>query len=144
MRKIFVKYLYTSSTSPYHPSEAIFSRDEYQSDVGNLPHMHMMISLNTLEMNGEQMEKVQDLIRASVVDIIRSDEVQNLIDEGILDDYNDVYTIQDLAKGILAHRCSPRCLRRVGCGEGPENFKCRKPNNLKISPDNTQHCFIKK
>ena len=46
VRKIFIKYLYTSSTSPYHPSDALFSRDEYQSDAGNLPHMHMMISLN--------------------------------------------------------------------------------------------------
>ena len=33
-------------------------------------------------------------------------------------------------------------LRRVGDGEGPENFKCCKPNNLKISPDNTRHCHI--
>ena len=142
VRKIFIKYLYTSSTSPYNPSDAIFSRDEYQSDVGNLPHMHMMISMNTLEMNEEQTVKVNDLIRASIIDIVRSDEVQSLIDEGILNEYDDVYTIQDLARGILAHKCNPRCMQCKGDGEVPENFKCRKPNNLKISPDNTQHCHI--
>lgn len=49
VRLIFITYLYTSTSSPYHPSEAIFSCDEYQADVGNLPYMHMMISLkNTL------------------------------------------------------------------------------------------------
>ena len=50
VRNIFIKYLYTSTSSPYHPPEAIFSHDEYQSDAGNLPHMHMMISLKTCNM----------------------------------------------------------------------------------------------
>ena len=45
VRKIFLAYLSISEDSPYHPSDAIFSRDEYQSDVGNLPHMNMMISI---------------------------------------------------------------------------------------------------
>ena len=79
--------------------------------------MNMMISMDTLEMDEEQLKKMQDLIRASVVEIVRTDEVQSLIDEGILDEYDDVYKIQDLAKSILAHRCNPRCLRRVGPGE---------------------------
>ena len=77
-----------------------------------------------------------------MVDIVCSDEVHKLVDEGILDEYNDIYTIQDLARAILAHRCNPRCLRRVGDKDGTENFKCRNPNNLKISPDNTKHCFV--
>ena len=77
-----------------------------------------------------------------MVDIVRSDEVQKLVDEGILDEYNDIYTIQELARAILAHRCNPRCLRRVGDGDGPDNFKCRNPNNLNISPDNTKNCFV--
>ena len=101
-----------------------------------------MISMNTLGMSDEQMEKVQDLIRASVVDIVRSDEVLSLIDEGLLDSHNDVYTIQDLASAILAHKCTPRCMRRVGHRGGPEDFQCQKLNNLKVSPDTTKHCFI--
>ena len=82
------------------------------------------------------------MVRASIVDIIRGDEVQNLIDEGILNEDSDVYGVQELAEEILRHKCNPRCLRRIGDGEGPENFVCRKPNNLKISPDNTKHCHI--
>ena len=140
--KICISYLYKSPSSPYNPSEAIFSRDEYQSDVGNLPHMNMMSSLDTLEMNDSQMEKVQGFIRASVSDIILSDEVHNFIDEVIIDEYEYVIKVQDLAKGILSHRCNPRCLQIIGDGKGPENYKFRKPNNLNISPENTKKCHI--
>ena len=70
--------MYTSPSSPYHPSEAIFSSDEYQADIGNLHHMHMMISLKCFEMNGDQLDKIHDLNHASIVDIIRGDEVQTL------------------------------------------------------------------
>ena len=104
--------------------------------------MHMMISLKYSEMNEDQMQKIHDLIRASVVDIIRGDEVQKLIDEGILNKFSDVYEVQDLAEEILSHKCSPRCMTRRGVGDGPENFTCRKPNNLKLSPDNTRHCHV--
>ena len=33
-------------------------------------------------------------------------------------------------------------MRHVGAGDGPENFGYHKPNNLKISPDNTKHCYL--
>ena len=50
---------------------------------------------------------------------------------------------QDLCSNILPHIYNSRCLRRIGSGNGPENFQCRKTNNLKFSPDNTSHCFMK-
>ena len=134
VRKMFIAYLSISEDSPYHPSDAIFSRDEYQSDVGNLPHMHMLISIKKESLTQSQMERLQDLVRASVGDILRPNEVQDLVHSGVLNEYSDIYKLQDLANEILAHKCSRRCLRRIGDGEGPENFKCRKPNNLKISP----------
>ena len=54
VRNIFIKYLYTRESSPYNRSDD-FSRDEYQSDIGNLPHMHMMISMDTLNMSDKEM-----------------------------------------------------------------------------------------
>ena len=97
VKMIFIKYLFTSESSPYTPSDAIFSRDEYQGDVGNLPHMHMLIAVKHSELSEEQMEKMHDLVRASVGDIIRFDEVNQLIDEGIIDEFSDVYDLQALA-----------------------------------------------
>ena len=142
VRKIFLNYLFASEDSPYHPTDAMFSRDEYQSDVGNLPHMHMMVAVNTMDMTECQKEKVMDLIRASVIDIVRSDEVEGLVESGILNEYSDVYELQELANSILSHKFGRRCVKLTGAGDGPENFQCRKPNNLKISPDNTKHCYI--
>ena len=31
---------------------------------------------------------------------------------------------------------------RIGPGEGPENFKCRKLNNLTVNPNHTKHYFM--
>ena len=73
------------------------------------------------------------------MEIVCSCDVQDLINEGILNSFQDVYKLQDLAKTILEHKCNKRCLRRIGDGEGPENFKCCKPDNFKISPDNTRN-----
>ena len=101
-----------------------------------------MISLDVESMSLEQKDKMSDLIRASVMEIVRSCDVQDLINEGILNSFEDVYKLQDLAKKILAHKCNQRCLRHIGDGDGPENFKCRKPDNFHISPDNTRNFFI--
>ena len=142
VRKMFLIFVCESEDSPYHPTEAMFSRDEYQADVGNLPHMHIMVCVNQENMTLTQKETFLDLIRESVVDIVRHDEVQELIDNGILNEYEDIYELQELAKSILAHKCGSRCFSRKGAGDSIDNFKCRKTNNLKVSPDNTKHCFI--
>ena len=142
VRKMFLLYMCTSPTSPYYPVDAVFARDEYQNDAGNLPHIHMMLSLKTSEMTEDQIDKMDELVRASIVDIVRDDEVDRLVAEGILDRRTDIYEMQDLASSILSHHCNPRCLRRVSDRNGKATFLCRKPNNLKLSPDNTKHCYI--
>ena len=63
VRKLFLEYLYDSPTCQYTPVNTIFARDEYQSDVGNLPHIHMMISITIGLLNKDQQRKVDDLIR---------------------------------------------------------------------------------
>ena len=138
--KIFLTYIYTSSSYPYFPSYSIFSHDDYQLDVGNLPHMHRMISLKYLEMNEEQLDKIHELIRSYFVDIVRVDEVQSLVDEEILGNDDDIYVVQEFSEEILSHKCTPRCLRRIDDGDGTENFEFRKPKTLNIIPDNTRNC----
>ena len=49
----------------------------------------------------------------------------------------------DVASVVLPHICNQRCQKRIGPGSGPENFICRKPNNLLLSPDNTRNMFLK-
>ncbi|MGB0404839.1 MAG: hypothetical protein ACPGDB_01450, partial [Fusobacterium sp.] len=141
-RIIFLNYIYTSPKSPYHPVQAIFSRDEYQKDKGNLPHIHLILSVMFSDLNEQQRERIDNLIRASVCSIRTGSEIQELIDEGIIKNWENMEDIKDLAKKILSHKCNERCLRRISDGNGPENFKCRKLNNYLVSPDHTKNSFI--
>ena len=45
------------------------------------------------------------------------------------------------AKTVLTHHCTDRCKMRIGEGDGPENYKCRKPNVVKESKTPLQHEF---
>ena len=74
VRKLFLEYLYDSSTWPYAPVNALFARDEYQSYVGNLPHIHMMLSID-IDLLNEDQQKIDNLIRAPICDIVQTNEV---------------------------------------------------------------------
>ena len=141
-RTFLIDYIYGSPLSPYHPVQAIFARDEYQKDKGNLPHIHLILSVSMEKLSMAQREKLDSLIRASVCSIRTYDEIEQLIKEGIFTSFDDIHELHKLASKILAHKCDARCQRRIGPGDGPENFRCRKINNLKISPDNTKNTYI--
>ena len=97
-----------------------------------------MLGIRWGELNESQKTSINDLIRASVGDIVRVNEVDRLIEEGIIESMNDLEGIQKDAETILRHRCSERCLRRISDGNGRDSFVCRKPNNFKMSTDNTR------
>ena len=55
---------------------------------------------------------------------------------------NGVVGIEKRAETVLRHKCDERCLRRVGDGDGPENFRCRKIHPVKGNPDPTSHTYV--
>ena len=65
---------------------------------------------------------MNDLVRASYVDIVQYDKVESLLDKGIFSSYEDVFEIREKRCAVLPHRCNMRCLRRVSPGDGPESF----------------------
>ena len=133
----FVDYLENSPSGPFKRFFALFVRKEYQSKRGNLDHDHMMLALNFGLMNEEEKAFVNDLIRASIYDIVRSDEVPKMIEEGIFNHPEDVHTIYQDAEKFLAHHCNDSCLVRRPDG----SFRCRKIDNVRASTDNTKHVF---
>ena len=116
---------------------AIFACKEYQKDRGNLSHTHLMLKLLWAKLSEEEKEFMNDLIRASVCDVVRVDEVDHMIEHGLLDSVVDLEEVVNDASKILGHRCSPACLVMVS----PGVHRCKKLNNLKVSPDNTKHIF---
>ena len=61
-----------------------------------------MISLHYEDMDNERIGKIHDLVRASVLEIIRGDKVQDLIDEGLVNSHEDIYEIQEINDEILS------------------------------------------
>ena len=141
-RIFLIEYLRGSESSPYFPAECIFVRDEYQDHKGNLPHIHMMISVKLGDLNSEQKERLDDLIRASPGELVKPHEVQGYINEGIFQNIHEIEKKKQLCKKLNSHRCTPRCLMRVDHKNGKFDYRCRKTNNFRISPDNTRHCNV--
>ena len=135
---LFLNYLRKSKSSPFKHLTTIFSRKEYQKDKGNLSHSHMMIRLNWDVMLADERKFVDNIIRASVCDIIRADEIEKYIDHGLMKSHHDVFEVMEDATMFLSHKCSDRCLVKTLDG----NLRCRKLDNLKVSKDNTRHEFM--
>lgn len=137
--QLFLSYLRKSTSSPYRRVLSIFARNEYQAKAGNVSHIHLMLEVCWQKMNDEEKSFVHDLTRCSVLDIVRPNEVQRYIDEGVfksIDDWKD--TIVSARKHV-GHICDSRCLARIEDGK----VRCRKINYLKASRDNTKHTFMK-
>ena len=76
---------------------AVFDRREYQSDVGKFSHIHLLGKL--CQLYEQSRIELFDLIRNNVVDIIKPEEVVELIKEGIID-HKD-YVIQVQLDGLI-------------------------------------------
>ena len=112
-RILFLEYLYDSPTSPYAPVDAIWARDKYQDLVGNLPYIHLIKCIGEKAMSHKQKAKMDDLIRASICNIVRSDKVQHLIDDGIFKSVDNHKDMQKDAGDISPRICTERCKKRL-------------------------------
>ena len=84
----------------------------------------------------------QDLIRSHVMEVVRPVEIQSMIDKGLMKHMHEYNDLVSLASRILPHKCDARCMMRIGPGDGPENFRCRKPHSLWSTPDPTCHQYV--
>ena len=119
-----------------------FGRDEYQSDSGNLPHLHFLLAIDKSEMGPDAEQIIMGMIKASPFDIITADNIQEFIEEGLVQDMSAISETSENAALILPHFCNDRCQIRIDSGDGPENFKCRKPHNVRDTPDCSSHQFV--
>ena len=121
----------------------LFSRTEYQPESGNLSHEHIILALKKDSLNSLTNDQLNNLIATNVMEIVKFDQIEKLISDGLLSCPEDIDGIVQDGWRKLKHTCGQRCLIRIGPGDGPENFKCRKQHAVKDSPDSTCHQFIK-
>ena len=79
----------------------LFARHEFQGQPGNLPYIHAMIKVNWDVLSHEDKIFVNNCIRASVLDIIKGEEINRLIDESLIKMSSEVRNIINLAKSYL-------------------------------------------
>ena len=65
----------------------VFSHKEYQADAVNISHIHLLEIFC-------QLSELFDLIRNNVVDIIKPEEVDDLIKEGIIENKDGAIKVQ--------------------------------------------------
>ena len=95
--RIFLDFIKSRPSSPFKNVSSLFARHEFQSQAGNLPHIHTMIKINWNSLTNQEKQFVNDCIRASVLDIVKVHEMQRLVDEGLLNDVCEVSKITNLA-----------------------------------------------
>ncbi|KAL7538852.1 hypothetical protein ACHAXR_012264, partial [Thalassiosira sp. AJA248-18] len=107
-------------------------KDEYQEKSGNLPHIHGLVALLKEDLDDEEMKRfICSLQKCAVCDLFPTDEIEKYVEEGLFESEEDWSTLTALGAEILTHKCSDRCLRRVGEGDGPENYVCRKIHSVR-------------
>ena len=133
IRVLLIKYISESEERPAGEVLKIFVRDEYQPDVGNLSHLHMLITLRQKYEDEKGREWIESIIRGTIDDIVGLDEVEGYIEEGLLDSWEDYQSMKDDASRFLKHTCSARCMRRTGVGK--DDLVCRVPDPRQMSQD---------
>ena len=99
-----------------------------------MPHIHGLCALHKEDMDDPFFKDViMDLQKCSVLDLCPADEGKKLIDEDILSGWLDKDAFEEDARIHLTHRCNQRCKIRVGEGNGPENFRCKKIDTVLAS-----------
>ena len=57
-----------------------------------------------------------------------NEDVTRLIQNGLLRSIEEVDEVVKRANIILRHICNEKCVVRIGPGDDPSNFRCRKLN----------------
>jgi hypothetical protein len=102
--------------------------------MGNLSHIHCLIWLQD-----EPLSTTQHRIRGSLASLLEPDEMDSLIEEGLVANEQEITSILDDAARILKHKCSERCKKRKS-GDG--ELICRADDNTKMNPTPTRHSVV--
>ena len=134
---LLAEYIAKSAEQPLGNVADMWWRFEFQDTEGNLPHVHGILFLENAD--GDYLPQTLDRIRGSVAELIRPEELDELVQEGYLKSRMEGATLQAMAGRILSHICSHRCKRRYGTGEN--DVACRVTNNSEESPNPFDHTF---
>jgi len=144
VRRLWLQFIVHSTETMLGRVVHSFFRDEYQECAGNLSHIHGLITLCDADLsNKELVQFVCNLQKNCVGDLVRSDEIDDYIEKGLLRDMSDYHYCNETAFSVLSHNCgSRRCLMRVDhTGDPEKDYRCKKINPVEDSKDPTKDEF---
>jgi len=130
--ELWMTYILSSTEAPLGNVVRMWWRHEYQDTTGNLSHIHALLWIAD-----EPQQHTHERIRGSLMTLVRPDELDSFIDEGLIENVGEWNSIREKAERVLKHVCNNRCMKRVGVGK--DDLKCRVANNEIESPNPREH-----
>jgi predicted GIY-YIG superfamily endonuclease len=130
---IWMNYIINSPEQPLGPIDWAWIRKEFQDKTGNVSHLHVIMKTFFDMTTKEGRNQILDKIRGALADLIRHDEIQELIDLGIFESKECLMEILQYATKFLTHQCGPRCQVVKKNEDGKNTFICKRPDNWLLS-----------
>ena len=138
---IWMDYVINSPEQPLGPIDWAWIRKEFQDKTGNVSHLHVIMKTLFDPTTEEGKHKILDKIRGALADLIRCDEIQELMDLGIIESKECLVEILQDAIKFLTHQCGPRCQIIKKDEDGKDIFICKRPDNWLLSSNPGVHCM---
>ena len=101
--KLFLDFLVKSEHSPWKKVAAVFARREYQKESGNVAHSHIILAVDEENLTAEELNFVHNLAAGSIFDVVKSSDINDYIDRGLIRDQNDINGLSRNAALFLTH-----------------------------------------
>ena len=146
MLDLWIVHITKSPEKPLGEVTDHFCRIELQdpSAIGNLPHVHCLFwTVHNMKLKTDR-DAACDNIRGFIEDVIRPDEAEQLIDEGIMTGWEEIAEFKEMLLKILPHVHRRRCfviVKKEGSGSEDVKLKCKVQNNWRDTDNNAEHTF---
>jgi hypothetical protein len=126
---VWMNYIINSPEEPLGRVDWAWIRKEFQDHTGNVSHIHCILKLFYDATTEHGLAQILDKIRGAVADLVRWDEVSNLVEAGALESKDCLIEILQQAVQYLSHKCGPRCMIVKKDDNGKDYFVCKRPFN---------------
>lgn len=146
--QIWIMYITKSPDMPMGKVVAFWGRLELQDPnlKGNLPHLHAAITTDddlTIEAG---IMAAADRIRGFVDDMVRPEEQERMLEEGIFESPESVNELKDFLRKVLPHKHRRRCYvitKRTDENGSEVKKACKVTDNWNSSDNNSEHSFLR-
>ena len=144
MSHIWILYISESPDKPLGNVTKYLFRMELQDAQANVPHLHSLLWTTDDLTSKEGLSIALDRIRGIVDDILRPDERDQLIEEGIFESHRDVRCFLDMIEPMLKHTHQRRCFytrHNEDTGKKEETLRCKVSDNWNMNINKGCHSF---